>query len=314
VRLSGERAALLDGSRARLVGIAYRMVGSVDEAEDLVQETYARYLADGAGVAHPQAWLTAVLMRLCIDRLRHATIERAAYTGDWLPEPLVGDVEAFPPGSASEVASDLSMAFLVLLERLGPEERAAFLLREAFGCGYREIARVLGKSPVACRQIAHRARERMAAHRPRFAVPHGAKERLVDRFLAALRAADRDGLLAVLAPEAVCVTDSGGKVRAVRNALRGADRIARLFLGLSRKFEGRHDHRPARVNGEPGVVTSWDDGRVAWTMAVETDGERIVALYRVLNPDKLRRVPAALHGAGEPSRPPAADAGPEAAP
>ena len=285
-----DRPSIFEQHRARLFGIAYRMLGSVEDAEDLVQETYLRWHeADTASVRTPEAWLVAVVSRLAIDRLRRASTEREAYVGNWLPEPLSYSEEP-ATDRETELASDLSMAFLVLLERLAPEERAAFLLRDVFDTEYDEIARVLGKSEDATRQIVSRARTRVQRDRPRFAVPPDAKERMLERFLTALRADDQEGLLALLSPDVTFTSDGGGKVFAARKVLRDRAKIVRMLLVIERK-RTVSKHRLAMVNGEPAIVTVAGD-RIVGTTSIATDGERIVAFMRVLNPDKLQR----LHG------------------
>lgn len=286
---SSRRAELFERYRARLFGIAYRMLGSVDDANDLVQEAYLRWhQADVAEIRAPEGWLVAVTTRLSIDRLRRAETERQRYVGHWLPEPLATEAWAAPDRNA-ELASDLSMAFLVLLERLAPEERAAFLLREVLDADYGEIAHVLEKSEAACRQMVHRARTRVREDRPRFPVAVEAKERLVRRFLSALQQGDRDSLLAVVAEDVTYVSDGGGRVSAVRNLIRGADRVVRLLLGLERKYEGLLEHRIEWFNGEPAFVSRAGEHLVC-TTSLAIDGERVVGFYRVLNPDKLRHV------------------------
>jgi RNA polymerase sigma-70 factor (ECF subfamily) len=275
--------------RPRLLGIAYRMLGDVHDAEDLVQEAFLRWQqADRAAVGAPEGWLVAVVTRLAIDRLRRGAAERAVYVGPWLPEPIATDGRSAPDRSA-ELASDLSMAFLVLLERLAPEERAAFLLREVFDTGYDEIARILGKSEAAARQIVHRAKARVRSDRARFAAAPDAQERLLHRFLAALEADDKEALLAVFAPDATFTSDGGGRVPAARNVVVGPERIARCLLGLARKGRGRVTHRIVRLNDEPALLT-YADGRVLGATAFAADGERIHAMFRVMNPDKLRHV------------------------
>jgi RNA polymerase sigma-70 factor, ECF subfamily len=273
--------------RPRLWGIAYRMLGSVHDAEDVLQESYLRWhQADTAAVHTPEAWLVRVTTRLAIDRLRRTTAEREHYVGDWLPEPVATDTHAVTERRA-EQASDLSMAFLVILERLAPEERAAMLLRDVFDTDYTEIARVLEKSEAACRQLVHRARVRVRRDRARFLVPPEVKERLVERFLAALAADDKDALLAIVAEDATWVSDSGGNVRAARNVVHGAERIVRFALGLEHKWGSSMRHRVAWINAEPAIAT-YVDGALVYTTSLDTDGERILALYRVLNPEKLR--------------------------
>src|SRR5437764_9105253 len=202
--------APLERYRARLFGIAFRMLGDVHDAEDLVQEAMLRWQrTERASVREPEAWLVAVVTRLAIDRLRQAQTRRALYPGPWLPEPVAE--ERLSPAYRTELASDLSMAFLVLLERLAPEERAAFLLRDVFGCEYEEIARTLAKSQAAARQTVHRARERVRTNRPRFSAPPEAKERLLGRFIAALETADKEAMLALFTKDVTWTSDGGGK-------------------------------------------------------------------------------------------------------
>lgn len=302
--------------RGRLFGIAYRMLGDVHDAEDLVQEAYLRWhCADQASVDAPEGWLVSVITRLSIDRLRHAAVERRAYVGPWLPEPLPtraasasldmlfaalasDEMGAEPPDHAVEIASDLSVALLVLLERLAPEERAAFLLRDVFDAGYGEIARTLQKTEAAARQLVHRARTRVRAERPRFEVPGEVQARLLDAFLAALAADDPDALLAVFDPAATLTADGGGKVPAARRVVEGRDRVVPFLLSVERKAAGRLVHRRAHLNGGPALVSAAclpgapAVPRCATTFAfVQTDdGACIRAVYRVLNPDKLQHL------------------------
>jgi RNA polymerase sigma-70 factor (ECF subfamily) len=280
--------------RARLFGIAYRMLGSVDDAEDVLQEAYLRWhQADAATIRSPEAWLVAVTTRLSIDRLRRAITEREHYAGMWLPEPIATGPE-YAADRRTDLASDLSMAFLVLLERLTPEERAALLLRDVFDSGYDEIARVLEKSEAACRQLVHRARVRVRGDRARFPVAAETKEQLLERLLAALQADDQEAVLALVAEDATWTSDGGGKVPATRRVVHGADRITRLLLGLEQKGRGVVQHRLAWINGEPALAT-YVGHRLFHTTSVATDGERLVAFYRVLNPEKLEHVDVAGH-------------------
>jgi RNA polymerase sigma-70 factor, ECF subfamily len=275
--------------RARLFGIAYRMLGSVADAEDVLQDAYLRWhRTDPAAVQNAEAWLVAVTTRLSIDRARTAAAERERYVGEWLPEPIATSAESRTERNA-ELASDLSMAFLVLLERLAPEERAALLLHDVFDSGYDEIARVLDKSESACRQMVHRARTRVRGDRARFAVPAETTERLLEQFLAALYADDRDAMLAVMADDARFVADGGGKVQAIRNVLHGALKIARFLLGIESKWGQLTRHAVQWINGEPAIVSYFGD-RIFSVTSVESDGERITAFYRVLNPEKLQHV------------------------
>jgi len=282
------RAASFERHRARLFGIAYRMLGSVDDANDLVQETYLRWhRADIGEIRTAEAWLVAVTTRLSIDRLRHSVVERQRYVGHWLPEPLV--TASQPPDRRAELASDLSMAFLVLLERLAPEERAAFLLREVFDADYPEIARVLERSEPACRQMVHRARERVRTDRARFPVARETRERLLERFLEAVRSEDRESLLALVAEDATWTSDGGGVVSAIRRTVEGRDRIVRFVLGVERKWGAQVRHEIAWLNGEPAIVSFAGD-QLFSTTSIDTDGERLVGFYRVMNPAKLKHV------------------------
>ena len=285
---TSDRTGPFERLRPRLFGIAYRMLGTVQDAEDVLQEAYLRWhLADADAVRNPEAWLIAITTRLSIDALRRAAVERERYVGDWLPEPIATDALSVADRRA-EVASDLSVAFLVLLERLAPEERAAFLLREVFDAGYDEIARVLERSEAACRQIVHRARERVGTDRKRFDVPLETQERLVDRFVAALGAGDQEELLSLVGAVATWTSDGGGKVAATRRVVRGATRIIRLLLGLVRKRPSTR-YEVTWLNEEP-AIASYTGGRLGSTISVATDGERIVAFYSMRNPDKLRHV------------------------
>lgn len=281
------RTAYFETLRPRLFGIAYRMLGGVEDAEDVVQEGYLRWhRADPAGIQAPEGWLVSVVTRIAIDRVRQLAGERERYAGQWLPEPLVED-SGPPTDRKAEIASDLSMAFLVLLERLAPEERAAFLMREVFDASYEEIAEVIEKEVPATRQIVHRARERVRAERARFRVEPGAQRALLDRFLAALAADDREGVLAVLDAGATWVSDGGGKVSAATRQVVGAERVARMVLGWERKGRGVVEHAIETVNGEPAIVSRYG-GKVFATTSVAVAEGRIVALYRVMNPEKLR--------------------------
>ncbi|HET8729039.1 MAG TPA: RNA polymerase sigma factor SigJ [Alphaproteobacteria bacterium] len=295
-----DQATVVERLRPRLRGLAYRMLGSLDDADDAVQEALLRWhRADGSEIRSPEAWLVAVVTRLCVDRLRAIAGERKAYVGPWLPEPLIGGREE-PPDRRVDLASDLSMAFLIVLERLAPEERAAFLLHDVFDCGYDDIARALGKSEAACRQIVHRARIRVRRDRPRFEVTKAAHDRLLRQYLDAVGTMDQARLLALFAEDATFVSDGGGKAWAARRIIRGADRIARLLLGVARKVPGRLVDRVLPVNGQPGIVT-FVDGRPFAATSIETDGQRILSMFRVLNPDKLGGLAGIDGTLGDPS-------------
>lgn len=273
--------------RGRLFGLAYRMLGSRAEAEDVVQESYLRWHeADHGRIRSPAAWLVTTATRLAIDRLRALKTQRELYHGPWLPEPLMGR-EPPPPDHDLALASDLSVAFLVLLERLAPDERAAFLLHEVFDCGYDEIARILGKSQAASRQVVHRARERVRSDRKRFQVTEAAKAALLRKFSAAVDARDEYALLALFAPDVTWTADGGGRVPAARYPIVGIERVVKLILGLEeRYYRGRGSFHLASVNGETGLCMRVD-GQVTSVLSFDTDGERILAVYVQVNPDKL---------------------------
>ena len=289
------RAETFQENRPRLYGIAYRMLGSRADAEDVLQDAYLRWhQTDPSRIDVPQAWLTTTLTRLCIDRLRAARTERTNYVGPWLPEPLI-DENFPPPERKSELASDLSMAFLVVLERLTPEERAAFLLREVFDCDFSEIARILGKNEANCRQIVHRAREHVHRDRPKFQVSDAARRRLLEKFVAALHAENHDAMLALFAEDATWTSDGGGKTKAARKVIHGAEHVARFAIGVSRRYLSRTTHRVLPINGESGLLMYLDGSPIA-AISIDSDGERILAVYTVVNPDKLKSI-TATHGA-----------------
>jgi len=279
-------AADFEAVRSRLFGLAYRMLGSRADAEDIVQETYVRWhQVERRTVVNAEAWLVTAATRLAIDRLRQLKTEREAYVGTWLPEPLVSD--AVMPDRHLELASDLSIAMLTLLETLAPEERAAFLLHDVFDVPYDQIASILGRSEPACRQVIHRARERVRSSRRRFESTESAKLQLVERFKAAMEASDEKALLALFAPDATWTADGGGKTAAAPRPLVGVEQIVRLAIGLRRNYWT--DDRVleiSMVNGEPGLSVR-DGGRLTAVMAFDTDGTQIVSVYAVLNPDKL---------------------------
>lgn len=285
------RGAAFEAHRGRLWGVAYRMLGSRADADDMVQEAYLRWHgARTAEVRTPEAWLVTTTTRLCIDRLRQLRAEREAYVGPWLPEPLVE--ESPPADTATELASDLSMAFLALLERLAPEERAAFLLHDVFESEYEEIAAALGKSEAACRQIVSRARRRVHEERPRVQVSAAARERLVDAFMRAIELRDRDALLALFAKEAALTSDGGGKAKAAQKVVHGGASVVRFLLGVLRVAQGRLALEKIVVNGETGLALRVD-GQLISVMSFVTNGQQILGVYSVLNPDKLRGVPLA---------------------
>lgn len=272
--------------RPRLFAIVYRMLGTRADAEDVLQDAWLRWdKADKAALQSAEAWLVTVVTRLAIDRLRAAKVEREAYVGWWLPEPLVA-LDEHTPEAAAEKADDLSMAFMWVLERLSPEERAAFLLRQVFDHDYAEVAALLGKTEAACRQLVHRAAERVKQERPRFEVPKEAHRRLLEQFVQAARSGRRGDMEALLADDVQLVGDGGGKVQSFGKILQGAQRIANLYWALWRRLPEQVVYRMAQVNGEPGVLR-YVDGQLESAQAFVTDGECIVAIYVVRNPDKL---------------------------
>ena len=275
---------LFERQRPRLLGLAYRMVGGLADAEDIVGEAWARWCAAASpGIESPEAWLTTVTTRLAIDFLRSARHNRQVYVGPWLPEPVVTDPG---PEDRAELADSLTLGFLTLLDRLDPVERAVFLMADVFSVPYAEIAAAVDKSPPACRQIASRARRRLAdSRRP----PRPVERRRVDELLVALWTGDMAAVLERLAPDVVCITDGGAGVAAARRPVVGAARVARFLVNLTRKYRDRLQASPVTVNGEPGIVARID-GEVDFVMAFETEGEAVTAVWLVRNPDKLRLV------------------------
>jgi RNA polymerase sigma-70 factor (ECF subfamily) len=270
--------------RPYLFAIAYRMLGSVAEAEDVVQEAFLRYHEAGAEPESPKSYLATVTTRLAIDQLRSARARREVYPGEWLPEPLVEEEAA----RHAETADSLSLAFLHLLEKLSPVERAVFLLREVFDYPYDEVAEIVGKSPDNCRQILVRAHRHIDEGRRRFDVSREEREEVARRFLAAWEEGDTDALVEVLAPDATVYGDGGGKAPSVPVPLVGAERVAKALIGWGRQARGHGlVHRRAMVNGDPGVVFLGEDGQVVWVAALEIAEGVVVAVRSVLNPDKL---------------------------
>ena len=263
--------------------VAYRMLGTVSEAEDVVQEALLR-LHRAPEVENAEAFVTTVTTRLALDVLRSARARREVYTGPWLPEPIVEEDAA----ARVEDEETISLAFLVLLERLSPEERAVYVLREAFDYGFGEIAEILGKSEANCRQILSRARKRVEDDRPRFDPDLEQRRTLAARFLEAARGGDMQALVALLAPDAVITGDGGGKARALPGPLAGAQAIARALMAFYAQGE-RWGTRlePVLVNGQPGYRTLDAEGRVANVVVLDIAGDRVTRIWSVLNPDKL---------------------------
>ncbi len=280
---------MFEGLRRRLFGIAYRMIGTTADAEDIVQEAYLRWhQADAEEIRSAEAWLVSVVTRLSIDKLRKLSVEREKYIGPWLPEPVIASTSPTPEEQL-ENESNLSMAYMVLLERLTPVERAAFLLHDVFDCAYPLIANILRKSEAACRQIVHRARQRVRTEKSRFKANDAALRSLINQFLAAADAGDDVALLSLFANDATLTSDGGGVVPAARKVVYGRSRIARLYLQIAKKLGNRLRHEILTINGEPGLVM-YVDGALFSTTSFETDGHSITALYTVLNPEKLSRL------------------------
>lgn len=280
------RAATFQEHRPLLFAIAYRMLGSAADAEDVVQETYLRWQAAADVVVRsPKDYLSATTTRLAIDHLRSARVRREVYVGPWLPEPLVGIDETDPIADVA-LGDSLSTAFLLLLERLSPHQRAAFLLREVFGYEYADVARLLGTSQANSRQLVQRAKRQIAGGRPRFDADRDAASALARRFADACATGDLDGLVAMLATDSTAWSDGGGKFAAARRPVFGADRVARFLASVLGKWRSTGTVRVEPVNGGPGVVLEID-GRRAGVLTVAADANAIRAVYLVMNPDKL---------------------------
>lgn len=276
--------AIFEGERGRLLGLAYGFLGSHSEAEDVVQEAWLRYDEAAAALLQPEAWLTTVVSRIALDRLRSAQRRRETYPGVWLPEPVS---ELPDPESAESTRSLLSLGFLHLLEILSPEERAAVVLREAFERSYQEIAAIIGKPEAACRQLLSRARRRLKQERAGRLGP--VPETVVQEFIDALASSDEQRILALLADDAVLFSDGGGRVRAALNPIVGASKIARFFTGLLRKYSDQYSAQMIRANGAPAVLAVADAG--GSVLGFGFDGARITAMYLIRNPDKLSDFP-----------------------
>ena len=272
--------------RPLLFGIAYRMLGSVADAEDVVQEAFTRYARSDDEIDSPRAWLSAVTTRLAIDQLRSARVRREQYFGEWLPEPLVTDEPG--PAEQAQIGDSLSLAFLVVLETLSPVERAVFLLHDVFDYGYEEIAPIVAKTEENCRQIAVRARRHVEERRPRFDASPERREELADRFLRAAQDGDVDGLVELLAEDVVMVGDGGGKAPAAPAPIRGRELAAQAFVRFTAQAV-RHGvtARAAVVNGQPGAIAYDPDGRIVSVLEIDVGDGVITAIHAVINPDKL---------------------------
>ena len=273
--------------RSLLFAISYRILGSVAEAEDAVQETWLRYESSSTRPTSPRAFLSAVVTRISIDVLRSARVRREEYVGQWFPEPLLTDTYEDPERSA-QLADSVSMAALVLLERLSPLERAVFVLREVFGFGFPEVASAVGRSEAACRQLAVRARRHMDEGRPRFEADRRERDELAARFFDALREGDVDGLQELLAADVQMIGDGGGKAPAFANAVSGANKVARvLAMNFPLLVRIGTSVQPRDMNGQAGAILRDRDGKVIGTLTLDLLGGRIQTIRSVVNPDKL---------------------------
>ncbi len=301
--IDGEMAAQLDSFeqyRYLLFSIAYRMVGSAMDAEDLVQDAYLRWQSAATEeIDNPKAFLTTVVTRLAIDHYRSARVQREQYVGSWLPEPILTDVNkrVIHDGDPVALADTVSMAFLVLLETLSPAQRAVFLLRDVFDFPYRDIAAIVDQSEPSCRQMASRARAHIRAGRPRFEVARDEHEALTRRFLQSCATGDLDALMAMLAPEVTSWADGGGVVSAIRQPMLGAGRVARLFVQLWRQATPAMRWRILQVNNQPGFAI-YDGDTIITVVALDVVDGLIAGIRAVVNPTKLRHLNRTI-GAGQ---------------
>jgi RNA polymerase sigma-70 factor (ECF subfamily) len=289
-----KRKTVYEELKPLLFSIAYRMVGSATDAEDLVQEAFLRFHRETSGgedIESPKAWLSTVTTRLAINHVQSARVRRESYVGTWLPEPLITDGES-DAAQHAETADSLSLAFLVLLESLSPVERAVFILREVFDYGYDEIADIVDKSADNCRQIAVRARRQVGAKKPRFEASRRKREELSRRFFDAIGAGDTDGLIGLLAADVVAYGDGGGKGPAFPHPIYGRERVARLFQGISRQVDrlGVSGMRHVEVNGQPGAVFVDPEGRPVVVVSLDIADGLVQTVRGITNPDKLRHL------------------------
>jgi RNA polymerase sigma-70 factor, ECF subfamily len=273
-----------EAHRPMLFGIAYRMLGDRAAAEDAVQEAFLR-ARDAPPLDSPRAWLSTVVTRLCLDQLKSARAQRESYVGPWLPEPLPTDDKPDPLMRRETI----SMAFLVLLETLSPVERAVFLLHEVFDYSHAEVAEIVGKEEPAVRQILHRAKAHVVARRPRFSGSREQHQRLLMGFVQACTAGDVEGLKSLLADDVVTLSDGGGKAQAALNPVEGADNVARLLIGITRKGAAGATFELRTINGDAAIV-GFLGGKLDSVLTIATDGEKITEIEIVRNPDKLTRI------------------------
>ncbi len=285
-----DRSSEFERHRPRLFGVAYRMLGSRADAEDALQDAYLRWhRAAPDDLRSPEAWLVTTVTRLCIDRLRALRTEREHYVGPWLPEPLIGEATTLAADAQAELSSSLSIAFLVVLEQLSPDERAAFLLHEVFDSEYAEIAQILGKSEPACRQIVSRARKRVRDQRPRAQVTEAAHRAVIERFANAIQTQDKTALLQLVAQDASWTADGGGKARAALKVIQGRELVVRFALGVIGRHMSHLAFETISVNGEPALMLRLGAKPLS-VVTVRTDGAQILDVYAVLNPSKLNAI------------------------
>ncbi|HQU84585.1 MAG TPA: RNA polymerase sigma factor SigJ [Pyrinomonadaceae bacterium] len=284
-----EKVEIYKKHRARLFGIAYRMLGTHAESEDILQEVYIKWHeTDAERIENAEAWLVTIATRLSIDRLRKAAKTRETYIGPWLPEPFVVS-EKLSPHEELELASNLSMAFMFLLERLSPVERAAFLLHDIFDCGYADIARIVGKTETASRQLIHRARERVRTDKTRFEADEKMREKLIKKFVAASVTGDEKTLFELFSDEIVSVSDGGGKVTAARKIIKDKAKLVHALGMFGKKYGESFKNILYTINGELGVLT-FIEGNIYSATTFEFENGKISAIYRVMNPDKLKQI------------------------
>jgi len=288
MNLTDPHAAAFEANRSLLTGVAYRMLGSVSDAEDMVQEAWLRWTrADVAAVETPRSWLITVVSRLCLDRLKSARVQREHYYGTWLPEPFLEQKTTSP---AAQVDESVSIALLLVLEKLSPVERAGFLLHEVFGHTFEEIAEILDKPAANCRKLVSRARQRVRAEKPRFATTNSEHEELLTRFLEACRVGEMEPLMELLEESASLYSDGGGKAQAVPTVLSGREKIARFFVNIARTPGAAAEKSTMRFttfNGAPGAIISVE-GHAVTALSLEIHDGRSAAIYAHRNPDKLR--------------------------
>lgn len=279
-------SALFEEARPRLLGLAYRMLGSYSEAEDVVQETYLKWHGTNADLRNPAAWLNTVCSRLCLDHLKSAQAKRLDYVGPWLPEPVYGD-RAVALGDDVERDANISMAFMLLLDRLTPKERVAYVSRELFGQEYAELAEILGESEANCRKLVSRAKRNASRDRERAVMPTETKQRFLNAFLTAVRGGDAAEFEHMLSADACLIADGGGKVAAIREPVEGAVRVLDFTTGLLARFWKDATLESTIVNGDPGLVVRGDEGIIAIAAFDFEQGEHVGAIHIMRNPDKM---------------------------